>query len=288
MRNAPKWALLGIIVSTAAGAARAASPLAYVEAAHELDDGRPATSAYNLVDGKPATAWCSKGRPHREEIIFGFKSKQKVTHISVIVGAMRGKELDKRRARPRVLAVTDGSIRREIEIKDTAEPQLIELEPAATANRLLVTVLETRAGATPDAPVCMRELQLRKANRVLTGPEVGKALRGLSTPARRLLHSWVDEPAAPERTLLFSLDGTFTFTYEPLMDGKPVRLKGKWRATKKTVTFEVRGKKTRMKSLLTKLDDGEGQIVTQLRLSGDGPSEAMNFEYQPAPMHYNE
>ena len=130
------------------------------------------------------------------------------------------------------------------------------------------------------------ELALSKGSKAFTGPDVYKALRGLNNPARKLLHSWVDEPSAPERTLVFALDGTFTYVYEPLLDGDPVSLQGKWRALgSKKLQLEVKGKKSTLKSRLTRIDDGEQQ-TTELTLAGEGPDPSLNTAFRSAPIRY--
>lgn len=260
-----------------------AEEISYVEASSELDDGKPATFAYNLVDGRDTTVWCSKGTPGKETIVFGFDKPQKVTHVAVVVAPKKGEGIDTSKQRPKLLWVIDGELRREIPVKDIGDVQELKLDPPINAQRIIVDFPALRAAeGKADAPLCVADITLKNGSRAYMGEETAKKVRALPTPARKLLHSWVDDVAAPERTLVFSLDGTYTYTYEPLMEGKPVKLSGKWSTAGREIAFETRGKKTTMKMRVSKIDDG-GKGNTELMLEGEGPHESMNAALRIAP-----
>jgi hypothetical protein len=119
----------------------------------------------------------------------------------------------------------------------------------------------------------------------MTGASVAGKLRALNTPSKRLLHEWLDDPSAPTRTLRFDVDGTFSYRFEPLLEGKPARVRGKWVASGGSVTLEVGGKSFRLSSQITRVDEGDGQTV-ELTLGGDPPHPSMAFSYRPAPMRF--
>lgn len=279
MRLSP-FALVGALAFSVGARAE---EVAYVEVSSELDDGKPATYVYNLLDGRDTTVWCSKRGPTKETIVFGFEKPQKVTHIDIVVAAKKGEGIDTSKQRARTLWVSDGEVRREIPVKDLGDVQELKLDPAIQAQRIIIDIPAMRGvDGNTDAPLCIADITLKNGSRTYSGEETAKKVRALPTPARRLLHSWVDDVGAPERTLVFSLDGTFHYAFEPLMEGKPVKLSGKWSTAGREIAFETRGKKTTMKTRLTKIDDG-GKGSTELMLEGDGPHESMNAAFRIAP-----
>jgi hypothetical protein len=270
------------VVSPAAlwpGAARA-DVLAYVEASSELDDGKPSTFAYNLIDGKDTTMWCSKPGPTGGRLVFGFTDVVTINEIGIVVGAVKGGKLDTRRHRAKEIVVSDGRMERILKMKDVAELQVVKLEPPAKARMIVVEIRDTFAGE-PGTPVCLGEVHL-KGSRVFTHGDLSRQVRALPTPARRLLHAWVDQVDAPERSLLFALDGTFIYDYTPLLEGRPVKVRGKWRAGHTSLTLEVGSKSYTMQKRLSKVESGDG-TSEQLALSGEGPHPSMSAEFQVAP-----
>lgn len=269
-----------LFTALAASGARA-DALAYIEASSELDDGKPASFAYNLVDGKDTTAWCAKPNPAGgDRLVFGFTKPVTISEIGIVVGAVKSGALDKRRHRAREIVVSDGRVERTLKMKDTVEMQKVKLNPPAKGRMLVVEVRQTYAGE-PGTPVCIGEIHL-KGGRNYTGGDLARQVRSLPTPARRLLHAWVDEVSAPERSLTFALDGSFTYDYAPLMEGKPVRMRGKWKAGHRTVTLEFRSKTYHLKKVLSQIDGDEG-VSEQLTLSGEGPHPSMNHAFVIAP-----
>lgn len=277
-------ALAGL-VSAPTHAAASGGAVAYAEAGSELDNGRPRSYVYNAVDGKPSTQWCSSPRKTKETLVVGFTKPTKVTHFGMIAGALKKDALDPKRHRIKRVAVSDGTTRRELVLKNSPDLQEVELKPPSTTTRLVIDILEVEPGSDPLSPVCVAELSLLSGKRSLTGDEVAKRVRGLSTPARRMLHSWVDEVSAPESTLTFAVDGTFQYVFEPLLEGEPVTLKGKWFAGHRKLTLDVRGKKYNLKTKLSRIDDGDGQ-TTELVLVGKAPHDSLNRSFRPAPPRY--
>jgi hypothetical protein len=259
-----------------------AEDIAFVEASSELDDGRPATSMYNAVDGKDTTAWCSKKDDAAPILSFGFDQPVTVTHIGLVVGGLKGTELDKAKKRARIVYVGDVEHRVEAKLRDDPAMQVLELSPPAKGKRIVVEFPGAYDGATPDAPLCISEVVLKHKDSAMTGAQIAGKMRALNTPSKRLLHEWLDDPSAPTRTLLFNLDGTFTYTFEPLLEGKPAKLRGKWTAVDHAITLDIGGKTFRLESRLTTIDDGDEHTV-ELVLSGDPPTPSMNATYRPAP-----
>lgn len=272
-----------LALALACGAAPvAAEDIAFVEASSELDEGRPATNMYNAVDGKDTTAWCASAGDRAPVLSFGFDQPVTVTHIGIVIGAVKGGELDRSTRRARIVNVGDIGHRVEAKFRDEVALQVLELSPPAKGRRIVVEFTNVYDGATPDAPLCIGEVVLKTKGKELTGTQIATKLRALNTPSKRLLHEWLDDVSAPQRTLLFNVDGTFTYRYEPLLDGKPARLRGKWTAVNRAVTLETGGKSYRLESRLTKIDEGDEHTV-ELVLSGEPPHPSVTATYRPAP-----
>ncbi len=260
-----------------------AEDVAFVEASSEFDDGRPATNAYNAVDGKDTTRWCAKADQGGNAFLsFGFDQAVTVTHIGLVLAAPHGEAIDKASKRARVVTVGDVEHRVEARFKDVPGMQVLELSPPVKGRRIVVEVLESFDGGSPSAPLCIAEVLLKKGGTEMTGAQVATKLRGLNTPARRLLREWLDDPSAPTRTLLFNLDGTFTYKFEPLLEGKPAKLRGKWAAWDRGIKLETLGKTFTIGSRLTKVDEG-GEDSVELVLSGEVPHASMAGTFLPAP-----
>jgi hypothetical protein len=269
------------LVVAALPSAAWAEDIAFVEASSELDDGRPASSVYNAVDGKETTAWCTKKDDESAALSFGFDQPVTVTHIGLVVGAIKGTELDKKTKRARIVYVADVGHRVEAKFKDDGAMQILELKPPAKGKRIVVEFPGAYDGAAGE-PLCIGEVLLKNGGTPMTGANVATKVRGLNTPSKRLLHEWLDDVSAPTRTLLFNIDGTFTYRFEPLLEGKPAKLRGKWTALNNSVTLTIGDKSWRVETRLTKVDDGDEHTV-ELVLSGDPPHPSMAGTFRPAP-----
>ena len=275
---------VAVILATAllAAAPAAAEDIAFIEASSEFDDGRPATNMYNAVDGKETTAWCSKKEDATGAFLsFGFDKPVTVTHIGIVVGAIKGTELDKTKKRARIVYVADVEHRVEAKFKDDAAVQMLELTPPAKGKRIVVEFPGAYEGS-PDAPLCIAEVVLKHKETLMTGNNVATKVRALNTPSKRLLHEWLDDVSAPSSMLLFNIDGTFTYRFEPLLEGKPAKLSGKWSAVDRAITFTIGDKSWRVESRLTKVDDGDDH-TTELVISGEPPHPSMVGTLRPAP-----
>lgn len=279
-----KLAVVSLVLAavTVPATSAAAEDIAFIEASSELDDGRPATNMYNAVDGKETTAWCSKKEDATGAYLsFGFDQPVTVTHIGLIVGAIKGTELDKAQKRARIVYVADVEHRVEAKFKDDASLQMLELSPPAKGKRIVVEFPGAYEGSA-DAPLCIAEVVLKSRDTAMTGNNVATKVRALNTPSKRILHEWLDDVSAPSRTLLFNIDGTFTYRFEPLLEGKPAKLRGKWTAVDRAITFTIGEKSWRVESRLTKVDDGDDHTI-ELVIAGDPPHPSMVATYRPAP-----
>ena len=279
----PSMTLVGVLFGSLGFAASAAAEeLAFVEATTELDDGKLSSTPYNVVDGSNASVWCSKRSPDSEVLSFGFEKAATITQVSVVIADAPGDKLDKTRRRAHVVVISDGETKRELQLKDIAGAQSIELSPPAKGTHVTFEFKEMYDGAVDNAPLCVAEVGLKSRDHSLTPSSAGTKAKALSSAERKLLHAWVDDVSAPSKTFVFNLDGTFAFRFEPLMEGKPVRVRGKWTAGDRSVTLDWNGKTYPLKARLTKVDEGEAHTV-ELALSGEAPVTTMIGELRPAP-----
>ena len=275
--------VVGVVTASAAHA----EDVAFVESSSELDDGKPASSMYNAIDGKDTTAWCAKPGDAMPLLSFGFAEPVTVTSITLLVGATKGTpiDLDKSKKRARIVYIGDNDHRVEAKFKDDVGVQTLELSPPAKGKRIVVEFPGVYDGAAPDAPLCVSEIVLKSKNNELTGASVATKLRSMNGPGKKLLHEWLDDVSAPTRTLLFNVDGTFAYRFEPLLEGKPAKVRGKWTAAGSSVTFTIGDKSWRMESRITRVDEGASPdaATVELTLQGDAPSPSMAATFHPAP-----
>ena len=92
----------------------------------------------------------------------------------------------------------------------------------------------------------------------------------------------LDEVSAPSRSLLFNLGGTFSYRFEPLLEGKPKKLKGKWSALDRSITFTIGDKSWRVDTRIAQVDGGAGD-TTELVITGDPPQPSMAATFRRAP-----
>lgn len=257
-----------------------AQDVAYVEWTSDGSEGKPGAWGYNAFDGREGTAWCSAGDGVGETLTVGFIGKQKVSEIGVIVGALSKGQLDKGRARLRQLTVSDGRTKLTLSFRDTPDLQFVKFKPQLDSEKMTFQVADVFHGAERGAPICISEIRLKRGSSEITGVSVGQRVRSLTTPKQRLLHLWVDQPGAPERYLVFSMDGTFRWVYAPILEGKGTRIFGEWYVNGSQLTLKSRaGTSGHYKIRHQRVDDGD-QTHGQLVIEGSGLHDMIPGTYQ--------
>jgi len=281
-------ALLAALLLPVAGSAAAdkAAPgvLAYLHTSSNENGDAPSTWGFNAVDGKPTTAWCTGGDPVGQVLILGFSKTETLTHISVVVGALSGDGLDKSHARVRELELNDGREKRNITLADDAQPQELALSPPMNVRQLALVIREVYPSeGKPSA--CLADVTLRNGAATLTGEGMARQVRGIPRNKLVLTGPWLDEPSAPERYLTFSLDGTFSWTFAPLMEGEPITVKGEWDLVGNKLHLKPKGasKPVLMRVEREKVAGRKGN-VDQLVIDGEGIHEKFPGNYQPNQM----
>jgi hypothetical protein len=219
--------LTPLFVLVAASAARADS-LAYVRTSTQKDRVQAPAQyhALNLLDEDPATIWCEddEGMGEREEVRFFFKGKVRIDRIAITP------------------AVNSGRIIQEIKLSDDVNNVRVSLGDSTTDQSLskplvgtTITLVITKVGAANKTSAlgpntaCLGDVLLYERN-MLFGGKIEPAKLRYDPMREKVLGRWAGEPfGAPEKHIIFSLDGSWEWTYEGLMDGKKERLQGEYR-----------------------------------------------------------
>jgi hypothetical protein len=259
-------------------------PLAYLHTSGNENGDAPSTWGFNAVDGKPTTAWCTTSEPVGQTLILGFARQETLTHISVVVGALSGDGLDKTHARVRELELNDGREKRNITLADQAGPQELTLSPPMAVWKLALVIREVYPGEGKTS-ACLADVTLRNGPTVVTGDVMARQVRGVPRNKLMLTGPWLDEPSAPERFLTLSLDGTFSWVFEPLMDGERTTIKGEWDLLGNKLQLKPKGA---AKAVVMRVERetvaGRKGNIDQLVIDGEGIHEKFSGNYQPNQM----
>lgn len=260
--------------------AKAESMVAWLHTSSNLNGDAPSTWGFNAVDGKPTTAWCTASGAVGQALTMGFVKPVTITHVSVIPGALKGDGLDKRRARVHELEMNDGRQKRTLTLEDEGKPQELQLEAAIKVSQLVFTVRSVFPGASEASPVCISEITLRNGDHEILGELVARQARGVTRPVLGLTGVWLDNPSAPERFLTLNLNGTFVWSYSPLLEGDPARLVGKWDLSGRKISFKAKGVKPFTLRYARKRASETAELE-KLTLTGAGGHEKLAGTYQP-------
>ncbi|MEW5848398.1 MAG: discoidin domain-containing protein [Myxococcota bacterium] len=254
----------------------------YVIATSSENGEAPSTWPFNALDGKPTTGWCTAGDAVGQSLVLGFMKPETITHVGGVPGVVVGTLLDGGHARVRELELNDGKERRTVVFIDDAKLQEVMLQPPMTVRELTITIKDVFPSEKAGAGACLGELSLRKGDMPLTGEAVARQVRGITRPKLRLVGPWVDNPSAPERFLTLALDGTFTWRFEPLMEGSPTTLSGTWDVANGRLQLKPRaGKPSALKYTHDKVQE-RGGTFQQLVLEGEAGHEKLPGSYRPA------
>lgn len=259
-----------------------AGELAYVEWTRSFDQGTKSWG-YNAFDDREQSVWCSGPDGVGDQLVVGLIGNQKIDEVGLIIGAVDKKGvLDTTRARVKALRVSDGRTQQLLSFADKPSLQLVRINPALNSKRLTFKVEDVYFGARRSDPVCISSIVLRKGGSVINNARVGSKMRAIKPAEAELLHLWVDAPGAPERYLTFGLDGTFSWVYAPILEGKPAKITGHWKRKGDSLRLSPsRGKSLSLKMSFGRVADGE-QVFSQLVIEGKGPHPAFAATYQAA------
>lgn len=214
---------LGLVASSAS-----AESLAYVRTSTQKDRVQ-APSQYhplNLLDEDPATVWCEddEGMGEREEVRFFFKGKTRIDRIAVTPAVNSGRTIQE-------IRLSDETNNVKVTLGDSTTDQV--LSKPLVGNTIILTIIKVGAANKSSAlganTACLGDVLLYERN-MLFGGKIEPAKLRYDPMREKVLGRWAGEPfGAPEKHITFSLDGTWEWVYEGLMDDKKERLQGEYR-----------------------------------------------------------
>jgi hypothetical protein len=223
-----RW-LLALGALGVARPALAADPLAYVRSSshHERDAKGAPYHPIHLLDDKPDTIWCegAEGLGEGEEVWMFFKRAQKVDRVVVQPTPKTGRLIER-------ITISDG--RNTVPIDLTGGP--VEQTFATPMRGEKYTIAIDRVGgpnssgaAVGPSVACIGDVMLyfRKS---AFGGKAKPASFTYDAAKDRILGAWNGEPlGAPEKSLTFTIDGTWTWRYDPLMGRGNKKVSGQYR-----------------------------------------------------------
>jgi len=236
------------------------------------------------VDGNGGSLWCSKPNPTNEKIRVSFTKAVTITEVKVRFAVASDGTVDESRIRPKFIGISDSQGTREVRLRNQSKPQIVKLNPVIRSNWIVVAFPVLRAASGDKPSLCLDDLIIRSKSGDLIGPKVLNAFQELSKSEKSILGTWVDEPSAPERVVDIRLDGSFTFAYSPLLDGKPVSHKGKWSMAKDKLSLQVRKKKYDLNARITRVDNGKTQMQQLSIIANDKNQQYFEASYTQEPI----
>ncbi len=219
-----------IIALCLLGTARtaAADSLAYVRASSQYaGDKNPATyHPINLLDDDPTTTWCAggDGLGEGQEIRFYFKESQRIDRVVITPTPLSGRRVTG-------VKVSDGTNAINIELNDIIAQQPLKRPMAGTTFVVSISqVSEAQKGSVlPDNVACLADVLLFFKNKPFGGRTNAEKLK--YDPHRdKLLGRWNGAPlGASERFLTFALDGSWDWSFIPILGGKNEKMAGEYR-----------------------------------------------------------
>ncbi|GHG82553.1 hypothetical protein [Comamonas sp. JC664] len=208
--------LAPLLLATAATAAPNVPP-GYVQTDDWLErNSQPERyGPLNVLDGRDTTVWCVSGEAPAS-FTFGFKDIVTIDEVRVYTGDGSDRAAFKARARARKLTVTGVKEARSVSVEDKRGLQAVPLKPALRGARFTLEVSDRFRGANDDAPVCVTDIVFYSGGKALNGTWLAPKLK-YNARLAPLLGTWFGGlKGAPHRFLSFYLDGTYSFTEEPL------------------------------------------------------------------------
>jgi hypothetical protein len=227
MRSLARCLLALCLVGISARVARA-EPLAYVRTSsqHERQKSPAAYHPLNLLDEDPATVWCEgvDGTGEREEVRFFFKGRSQIDRLVITPALRSGRSIAE-------VKITDDVHT----IRVTLGENQVEQKLSRPLNGSTITLSISEVGPVNkdaqlgDTVACIADVLLYQGGRLFGGKSSGPKLR-YDAMRDKVLGKWAGEPfGAPERFVLFALDGTWEWSFVPLLEGKKQKLAGEYR-----------------------------------------------------------
>lgn len=210
---------------TLGSTALASDNLAYLQASSYLESA-PGHPALNLLDNDPMSLWCEgdEGSGEGEKVRFFFKRPQSIDRI-VIAPAMGGGR------KVTSIQVNDGSSSVSLSLKDATVEQRLLQPMSGTEYAVVITRVgqPNKASSLGEDTACLGDVSLYLGNS-LFGSNLLLTKRRDSAMLNRVLGRWNSAPlGASEKFLTFALDGSWWWTFEPLLGGTTREISGEYR-----------------------------------------------------------
>lgn len=219
---------LALCVAYASPVRAGGEPLAYVRGSSQQDreTNKKTYHPLNLLDDDPATAWCEgkEGVGEGERVTFFFKRAQRIDRIVVAPALDSGR-------RVQVVKISDGTNTVRIPLNDAIVEQ--PLRKPMKGKTFTVSIDEVggpnKGSSLKDDVACISDVLLYLNKRPFGGRLAPNKMR-YNEMRDKVLGRWSGEPfGAPEKFITFALDGTWVWTFEPLLEGRRAKLSGEYR-----------------------------------------------------------
>jgi hypothetical protein len=217
-----------VVTATVATTPALADPLAYVRATSQKDPDaeRSVYHPLNLLDDDPKTIWCEgkDGLGEGEEIRFYFKTNQKIDRIVVGPTPSTGRLV-------RRVKVSDGVNNVTLELAEVYVERTLK---APLSGSYYTVSIEQVGGPNEGAKLgddvaCLADIMFYYKQLPFGGRLAPEKLR-YDRMKDHILGRWGGAPlGASESFIIFSLDGTWEWSFEPLLGGKSERMAGEYR-----------------------------------------------------------
>ncbi len=205
-----------------------AAGLAYVRASsqHQLKQQRGRYHPLNVLDGDPNTAWCegADGLGEGETVYIQFKAQQRIDRIVIHATPQSGRAVT-------AVRVSDGTASVVLPMTDEGTDQTLSrpfLGSTYSVSFEKVGPQRKDGAAGPDTS-CLGDVLLYNG-KLLFGSHLNSERLRYDARLDKLLGRWMGGPlGAPEKELVFALDGTWEWKFEPLLGGKSRRNSGEYR-----------------------------------------------------------
>jgi hypothetical protein len=218
---------VSLVLTPWAGPA-AADTLAYVRTSSQLesDTVRQRYHPLNLLDDDASTMWCegAEGLGEGEEIRFYFKKAQRIDRIIVGPAAATGRLILRVR-------VSDGVNSIRIDLSDIYAERLLKRPLSGSSYTVSIEQVggPNEGSRLGNDVACLSEVLLYWKKRPFGGRTPTSKLK-YNKYRDRILGRWSGEPmGAPEKFLVFGLDGTWEWSFVPLLGGRSERMTGEYR-----------------------------------------------------------
>ncbi len=214
---------------TPASSFAASNSLAYVRASSQFEREKSAAKYHpiHVVDDNPETMWCegSDDLGEDEELRIFFKRPQKIDRIVIGPSAQSGRIIS-------MVRVSDGMNSVDISLNDSRYVEQ-SLQPPMRGERFTITIVEVGGPNTGSAlkndVACLADVMLFYKKKPFGSNLAATKLR-YNKYRDKVLGRWAGGPlGAPEKFLTFAIDGTWRWTYEPMLGGSSKKLNGEYR-----------------------------------------------------------